>query len=188
MKKLLLIFLSAIIFSCTTEVKEELNAVNNEAAFNKNVQTFMDFTTAFGDEDIDGVMNLFADSALWSPPEYNSYEWLNKDELKVALTNYMNAFDNLKFTPGINLPGGNLVDGFWGGSRYRSDGNENTSSLSSSNPNNIRVYGTWSSTHTESGKETFSKWYAIVNFNDSGKIVRFNDWFNVDGLQVQINQ
>ena len=33
-----------------------------------------------------------------------------------------------------------------------------------------------------------SKWYAIVNFNDSGKIVRFNDWFNVDGLQVQINQ
>ena len=64
MKKLLLIFLSAIIFSCTTEVKEELNAVNNEAAFNKNVQTFMDFTTAFGEEDIDGVMNLFADSAL----------------------------------------------------------------------------------------------------------------------------
>ena len=122
MKKLLLISLSAIIFSCTTEVKEELNAVNNEAAFNKNVQTFMDFTKAFGEEDIDGVMNLFADSALWSPPEYNSYEWLSKDELKVALTNYMNAFDNLKFTPGINLPGGNLVDGFWGGSRYRSDG------------------------------------------------------------------
>ncbi len=80
----------------------------------------MDFTIAFGEEDIDGVMNLFADSALWSPPEYNSYEWLSKDELKVALTNYMNSFDNLKFTPGINLPGGNLVDGFWGGSRYRS--------------------------------------------------------------------
>ena len=85
-------------------------------------------------------------------------------------------------------PGGNVVDGFWGGSRYRSDGAENTSSLSSASPNNIRVYGTWSSVHTESGKQTYSKWYAIVNFNENGKIVRFNDWFNVDGLEVQINQ
>ena len=64
----------------------------------------------------------------------------------------------------------------------------NTSSLSSANPNNLRVYGTWSSIHTESGKKTYSKWYAIVNFNEAGKIVRFNDWFNVDGLQVQINE
>ena len=188
MKKLLLITLSAFLFSCTPEVQEELNAVNNEDAFNKNVQTFMDFTVAFGEEDIDRVVAFFADSALWSPPEYNSYEWLSRDELKGALSNYMKSFDGLKFTPGINLPEGNVVDGFWGGSRYRSDGLENTSSLSSASPNNIRVYGTWSSVHTESGKETFSKWYAIVNFNDNGKIVRFNDWFNVDGLQVQINQ
>ena len=188
MKKLLLINSILFLFSCTPEVKEELNAVNNEAAFQKNVENFMAFTKAFGAEDIDGVMDLFADSALWSPPEYNNYEWLNKDELKGALTNYMNSFDDLKFTPGINLPGGNVVDGFLGGSRYRSDGAENTSSLSSANPNNIRVYGTWSSTHTESGKATYSKWYAIVNFNENGKIVRFNDWFNVDGLQVQINQ
>ena len=188
MKKLLLITLSAFLFSCTPEVQEELNAVNNEAAFNKNVRTFMDFTVAFGEEDIDRVVAFFADSALWSPPEYNSYEWLSRDELKGALSNYMKSFDGLKFTPGINLPEGNVVDGFWGGSRYRSDGLENTSSLSSASPNNIRVYGTWSSVHTESGKETFSKWYAIVNFNDNGKIVRFNDWFNVDGLQVQINQ
>ena len=188
MKKLLLITLSAFIFSCTPEVQEELNAVNNEDAFNKNVQTFMDFTVAFGEEDIDRVVAFFADSALWSPPEYNSYEWLSREELKGALSNYMKSFDGLKFTPGINLPEGNVVDGFWGGSRYRSDGLENTSSLSSASPNNIRVYGTWSSVHTESGKETFSKWYALVNFNDNGKIVRFNDWFNVDGLQVQINQ
>ena len=81
MKKLLLITLSAFLFSCTPEVQEELNAVNNEDAFNKNVQTFMDFTVAFGEEDIDRVVAFFADSALWSPPEYNSYEWLSRDEL-----------------------------------------------------------------------------------------------------------
>ena len=38
------------------------------------------------------------------------------------------------------------------------------------------------------GKETFSKWYAIINFNSAGKIVRFNDWFNADGLEKQIAQ
>ncbi len=188
MKKLLLIFSAVVFFSCTPEVKDELNVVNNEAAFNRNVQNFMAFTKAFSDEDIDGVMDLFADSALWSPPQYNSYEWLSKEDLKGTLLNYMNSFDDLKFSPGINLPEGNVVDGFWGGSRYRSDGYENSSSLASSSPNNIRVYGTWSSVHTESGKQTYSKWYAIVNFNDNGKIVRFNDWFNVDGLEVQINQ
>ena len=58
--------------------------------------------------------------------------------------------------------------------------------IPSINPNNIRVYGTWNSKHTETGKETFSKWYAIINFNSAGKIVRFNDWFNVDGLEKQI--
>ena len=183
-----LTFLLFILVSCNQNAPDTSAFDDGLALFEKNKAIADKTFNLFIAKDIDGVMNLFADSALWSPPEYNSYEWLSKDELKVALTNYMNAFDNLKFTPGINLPGGNLVDGFWGGSRYRSDGNENTSSLSSSNPNNIRVYGTWSSTHTESGKETFSKWYAIVNFNDIGKIVRFNDWFNVDGLQVQINQ
>jgi hypothetical protein len=187
MKNLTQILCLTFLFSCTPEAKEELNAVNNEATFQKNVKNFMDFTKEFKNENIDGVMNMFADSAQWSPPEYNSYTWKTKDELRDGLLNYMNSFDDLTFTPGINLPGENVVDGFWGGSRYRSDGNENTSSSSSSNPNNLRIYGTWSSIHTESGKKTYSKWYAIVNFNEAGKIVRFNDWFNVDGLQVQIN-
>ena len=59
--------------------------------------------------------NMFADSALWSPPEYNSYEWMSKENLRSALSDYMSNFDNLSFTPGINLPGGNVVDGFLGG-------------------------------------------------------------------------
>ncbi len=188
MKKITLIFSLLVLISCTQEMKEELNSVNNEAIFQKNVENFILFTKAFGDENIDEAMNLFADSALWSPPEYNSYEWKTKEDLRAALQNYMYTFDEITFTPGINLPQNNLVDGFWGGSRFRSDGKENTSSLSSSDPNNLRVYGTWSSIHTESGKITYSKWFALVNFNEAGKIIRFNDWFNVDGLQVQINQ
>ena len=44
MKKFLLVSTVLLIFSCTNEVKEELNAVNNEAKFQKNVENFMEFT------------------------------------------------------------------------------------------------------------------------------------------------
>ena len=59
MKKFLLINIIAVFFSCTNEVKEELNAVNNEATFQKNVENFMEFTQLFGKEDIEGVMDMF---------------------------------------------------------------------------------------------------------------------------------
>ncbi|MAR65190.1 MAG: hypothetical protein CMB83_04625 [Flammeovirgaceae bacterium] len=174
-----------LMIACTPNVKEELNAVDNEATFKSNVSSFMEFTQHFKSEDVDKVMGMFADSVLWSPPVFNDYEWLEKEAMVETFKNYFKDYENITFTPGINLPNNNTVDGFWGGSNFRSDGSE-SSSQPSINPNNIRVYGTWNSKHTETGKETFSKWYAIINFNSAGKIVRFNDWFNVDGLEKQI--
>ena len=38
MKNLIKLMLVIILFSCTPEAKEELNAVNNEAIFQKNVE------------------------------------------------------------------------------------------------------------------------------------------------------
>ena len=49
----------------------------------------------------------------WNVKKYNSYTWKSKDELRDGLLNYMNSFDSLTFTPGINLPGENVVDGFY---------------------------------------------------------------------------
>ena len=183
--KILNAFFITLMIACTPNVKEELNAVDNEATFKSNVSSFMEFTQHFKSEDVDKVMGMFADSVLWSPPVFNDYEWLEKEAMVETFKNYFKDYDNITFTPGINLPNNNTVDGFWGGSNFRSDGSE-SSSQPSINPNNIRVYGTWNSKHTETGKETFSKWYAIINFNSAGKIVRFNDWFNVDGLEKQI--
>ena len=183
--RILIAFFITLMIACTPNVKEELNAVDNEATFKSNVSSFMEFTQHFKSEDVDKVMGMFADSVLWSPPVFNDYEWLEKEAMVETFKNYFKDYDNITFTPGINLPNNNTVDGFWGGSNFRSDGSE-SSSQPSINPNNIRVYGTWNSKHTETGKETFSKWYAIINFNSAGKIVRFNDWFNVDGLEKQI--
>jgi hypothetical protein len=185
--KILSTFLIILALGCTPNVKEELNAVDNAATFKKNVDTFMKFSEHFNSEDMDDVMAMFADSVLWSPTNYNDYQWLEKEVMAQGFQNYFDNYDNITFIPGINLPDDNVVDGFWGGSNFRSDGSE-SSSQPSINPNNIRVYGTWKSMHTDTGKETFSKWYAIINFNSAGKIVRFNDWFNVDGLEKQITE
>ena len=187
MKLFQITLLVLLVYGCTPNVKEELNAVDNEATFKSNVSSFMEFTEHFRNEDMEKLMSMFADTVLWSPPVYNGYEWLGKDAMIQTFEEYFTEYDNISFTPGINLPNENVVNGFWGGSNFRSDGSE-SSSQPSINPNNIRVYGTWNSTHTETGKETFSKWYAIINFNSAGKIVRFNDWFNADGLEKQIAQ
>ena len=76
--------------------------------------------------------------------------------------------------------GGDPQPAFWSGSVWPT---ENATSA----PNNIRIYGTWRAVHTESGKVVYNKWYGLMFFNEAGKVVRFTDWFDVNGMQVQIN-
>ena len=54
------------------------------------------------------------------------------------------------------------------------------------NPNAVRVYGTWKTTYKETGKKFSNKWYKLIILNEDGKIVYFSDWFDVAGIQVQI--
>ena len=134
--QVLSLLLIVFVLSCTPNVKEELNAVDNAATFKDNVDTFMKFSEHFNSEDMDNVMSMFADSVLWSPPNYNDYQWLEKEVMAQAFQNYFDNYDNITFSPGINLPDDNIVDGFWGGSNFRSNGSE-SSSQPSINPNNI---------------------------------------------------
>ena len=50
----------------------------------------------------------------------------------------------------------------------------------------MRVYGTWKSTHTETGASVYNKWYGVINFNEDNKIATFSDWMDVNGMAVQI--
>ena len=36
------------------------------------------------------------------------------------------------------------------------------------------------------GKKVSNKWYGLIIFNEDGKISYFSDWFDVNGIQVQI--
>jgi limonene-1,2-epoxide hydrolase len=48
------------------------------------------------------------------------------------------------------------------------------------------VYGTWTATHTESGKEIGVKFFNLSSVNEDGKIVQSSDYFDVNGLAAQI--
>ena len=53
-------------------------------------------------------------------------------------------------------------------------------------PDVIRVYGTWHATHTESGKDVGVKFFTLITINEAGKISQISEYFDVNGLAVQI--
>ena len=96
-----------------------------------------------------------------------------------ALEGYHNGFDNIKFKEGIILQNGDNVGGMWSGSVYPAE----SASVSA---DAIRVYGTWTATHTESGKEIGVKYYSIVWVNADDKIASFSAYFDVNGIAAQL--
>jgi limonene-1,2-epoxide hydrolase len=160
------------------EVETETVEAPDYAAFDAKVATIRSFATAHGAENLEALDALLADTLKWSPPQYNGNKWLGKADLLTALKDYHSNFDNIKFTEGITLAD-TLAGGMWSGSVYP----EATASV---NPDAIRVYGTWTATHTASKKEIGVKWFGLFWMNEDGKIVMFTDYFDVNGIATQI--
>lgn len=166
-------------------VKEEVETIKAEdapdyAAFDAKVATIRSFATAHAAENLEALDALLADTLKWSPPQYNGNKWLGKADLLTALKDYHTNFDNIKFTEGIALAD-TLVVGMWSGSVYP----EATASV---NPDAIRVYGTWTATHTASKKEIGVKWFGLFWMNEDGKIAMVTDYYDVNGIAKQISE
>ncbi len=86
--------------------------------------------------------------------------------------------ENIKWHEGIVLPD-TTAGPYWSGSVFP----EATATIV---PDNIRIYGTWTATHTESGKEIGVKFYSLMVINEDGIIVQASDYFDVNGLQAQL--
>ena len=137
-------FISSFFLSCENQNKAEMDTNSQEirmyasesdqAVFDRNVAAFRSFVKAFTDEDIDAQMTLFADSAMWSPPQYNGNEWVDMAAFKEAILGYHQNFDNITFEEGIDLGmGGDPQPAFWRGAVWPT---ENATSA----PKNIRIY------------------------------------------------
>ena len=148
------------------------------ASFDSKVEVIRSLFAAHSNEDLDALSALTADTLKYSPPAYNGNEWLGKEEYLAALQSYHETFDNIKFTEGIAM-GDSVVNGMWSGSVFP----EGTATNS---PDAIRVYGTWTATHTETGKEVGVKWFGLAWVNDANQVAQFSDYFDVNGLAVQV--
>ncbi|MEP0132820.1 MAG: nuclear transport factor 2 family protein [Eudoraea sp.] len=173
------------LFGCKEKEKEaemvmEETEAPDSADFDKKVAVIRAFFQAHGDEDIEAQSALLADDMKWSPPAYNGNQWLGKGELVEALKGYHEGFDNIKYHEGIVMPD-STANGFWSGSVFPGQ-NANASAAV------IRVYGTWTATHTESGKEIGVKFFNLSSVNDDGKIVQSSDYFDVHGLAAQLEE
>ena len=183
--KLFAMFVLAIMamFGCKEQAadsettKEEVEAPDYEG-FDKKVAVIEAFFQAHCDEDLEAQDAMIADDFQWSPPNYNGNQWLGKEEFMTAIKGYHDGFENIKYTAGIVMPD-STVNGFWAGAVFPK-GMANTSA------DIIRTYGTWTATHSESGKEIGVKFFSLSSVNDEGKLTQSSDYWDVNGLAAQI--
>lgn len=167
--------------SSTPPAAEEPSDAPDYVAFGSKVQVIKAFFKAYADEDMEAMTGMVADTMQWSPAVYNGNQWLSKADYLAALQSYHDEFENIQFHEGIaGLDDtADASNAFWSGSVF-------PESTATNAPGIIRVYGTWTATHTETGKDIGAKWYGLVWVNEAGQIARSNDYFDASGLAVQL--
>ena len=113
------------------------------------------------------------------PSDINSEMLKGIDILKENVTFWMENFEDISFTEGGGLPGTDI--GFWGGNVYPTD-------QAMSGPNNVRMYGTWNVTNSNTGKAVSFKHYLVWNFNEDGKVHTVTEYADVGGLLSTFDQ
>jgi len=157
-----LTFLLFILVSCNQNAPDTSAFDKGLAMFEKNKAIADKTFDLFIAKDLDGMMDMYADDAIWSPA--NTLDSLSKDALREGMTGWMTEFEVFSFDERQYYPG---VD-----DNYVPNGS-------------VRVYGTWNGTHN-SGAQTVTKYYCVLEFNDDGKIVTDLEWFDLGGVFDQI--
>ena len=153
----------------------ENESQKKQEIFDRNVATIKAWMQGMADEDLDAQMDLMADDVQYHPPQYNGSVLLNKEGIREGTQWWYDTFNDVIFHEGIGLTR-EKSNGFFGGSVYPQN----------DNPNVVVVYGTWTPIHAETGKQVFNKFHAVLEFNEAGKIIYFCDFFDVNGIQVQL--
>ena len=105
----------------------------------------------------------------------NGNVWLGKDEFRQVVQYFFDNFDDIIFREGVGHTSEESC-GFFAGSVYPPN----------EDPNEISIVGTWTPTHRETGKKIYNKYFAIIRFNQAGKIDYCSEFFDASGIQVQL--
>ena len=140
--------------------------------FEQNVQTIKDtWIQGFEEENLEKAISFMAYSIKWTGPNGNT---VGMESLKQSIQYWMDTFDEMTYSEGDGLPGTDV--GFWGGNTY-------PISQAMSGPNNVRMYGTWSMKNTATGKTAKTKHYAVLTFNEDGKVHTATEYASFDDVR-----
>ena len=166
----LAILLMTLFVSCQAPTSGVSEMDSN--TFEQNVQTIKDtWIQGFEEENLEKAISFMADSIKWTGPNGNT---VGIKSLKQSIQYWMETFDEMTYSEGNGLPGTNI--GFWGGNTY-------PTSQAMSGPNNIRMYGTWSMKNTATGKTAKTKHYAVLTFNEDGKVHTATEYASFDDVR-----
>ena len=166
----LAILLIILFVSCQAPTSGVTETDSN--TFEQNVQTIKDtWIQGFEEENLEKAISFMADSIKWTGPNGNT---VGMESLKESIQYWMDTFDEMTYSEGDGLPGTDV--GFWGGNTY-------PVSQAMSGPNNVRMYGTWSMKNTVTGKTAKTKHYAVLTFNEDGKVHTATEYASFDEVR-----
>ena len=145
------------VYSCTNNAYK--------AEFEKNTEIAKAYLKLHEEENAEAMFEYLHPEIEWHMPVYGM-DMGGLEDVKTAIRGYQSEFDNMKFSANYWLSGVNTETGIPDGS--------------------TRVYGTWTSTHALTGKETSLTTYHSFEFND-GKIFRGGDWFDLGGMMNSLS-
>ena len=171
---------SALFITCNTVHAVNPISDDDNVIFERNWKAFeKHHVGGVINKDINRFAALYSDSVKWSPPNWNGNKILGKEDLKAAAQSYMDNFDDISFEPGGAIIG---EDGAYFAGSIFSDVRKTSNS-----PNRLRIHGVWSGKHIESGAPFHLKFFIIQEFNDDGKVITLNEWFDPSSIGDQID-
>ena len=153
MKKLFTLLLGILIISCSSD--------GMHPDFEKNKKAAETFFNLHGEENLEAMKDMLSDDLKWSSPKYGEGT-IDKATQVGYIEMYQKNYNEISFEANYWLPG---VD-----------------TLSLKNDGSVRVYGTWTGIHEETGTSFKLDSYHTMAFNGEGKIVEGGDWFDYGGF------
>ena len=166
MKKIIFCaFTFALLVGCQENNQTSVNS--KMSVFKKNTETTKAWLGAFMQNDSTAFFSdkYMSEDFIWSPPAVGM-DSLPKAEWKKAFRAFMVNYDNKKLTNPqyyAALGEDNLPDG------------------------NVRAYGTWTSNFAATGKKSMLKWYAVLQFNEEGKLAHYMEWYDSADLSKEFD-
>ena len=149
MRKLLIVASIFLFYGCNTNPNYE-----------KNLATAKKLFELHGEEDLEGQLALISDKIQSNSSMYGS-ETVDYDQYVSMLKGYHAAFDDIKYTADIWLPGTDTLGNLDG---------------------SVRTYGSWSGVNVATGKVLDLHGYWYMNFDDDGKVIGQGDYFDFGGM------